>query len=267
MQNILMLLSFIFGTIIGSFLNVVIWRLPQGKNLNGRSHCPSCDHILGVLDLVPLLSFIFLRGRCHWCGSKISWRYFILEFATGLLFALAWFYIQPTDLISGLLLFKDWLTVSALVVVFMVDLEHMIILDQVIFPVSIVVFILNLTLDLSQHLQILSLQSHTTSGFIGAVALFLLFLAVWFFSSGKWMGFGDVKLVVLLGLVAGWPQAAVLLMLAVLTGGVVSIFLLLFSGKNLKSQIPFGTFLAFGTVLALFYGEKLLSWYLAILGF
>jgi len=267
MENIFIFLAFCFGTIIGSFLNVVVWRLPRGEALTGRSHCPHCGGILGVLDLFPVFSFIFLRGRCRRCKAKISRRYLILEIVTGLLFASAVYFLQPADFVSGFELLKYFLVLSALVVVFMVDLEHFLILDQVVFPVAAAMFLLNLLLDLFGHVKILSFYSSTVSGILGAAALFGFFFLVWLLSKGKWIGFGDVKLAVFLGLSLGWPFVLVGLMLAVLSGGIVSVFLLAFFQKTLKSQIPFGTFLAFGTVLALFYGDKLIGWYLAILGF
>jgi leader peptidase (prepilin peptidase)/N-methyltransferase len=267
LQIISAILAFCFGAIIGSFLNVVILRLPEGQSLNGRSHCPKCGHVLGFLDLFPLLSFIFLRGRCRFCKTKISPRYFILEAAAGFLFAAAYFYLQPASFIQALLLLKFWVILAALLVIFVVDLEHFLILDSVIFPVSGAILILNIVLDFCSKISVFSLHSNFLSGLLAAAGLWLLFFLVWFFSKGLWLGFGDVKLAVLLGLTLGWPLILAGFMLAVFLGGAVSVFLLAFGGKNLKSQVPFGTFLALGTVLALFYGDKLISWYLAILGF
>ncbi len=267
MQLILTFLAFCFGSIIGSFLNVIILRLPANQSLNGRSHCISCGHTLGVLDLAPLLSYLFLFGNCRYCKVKISPRYFILEAITGLLFAVSYYYIQPQNLVPAIQLLKYWIILAALVVIFVVDLEHFLILDEVIFPVSGAIFLLNIILDVCLKINIFSPHSNFLSGLIAAAVLWVFFYLVWFFSKGLWLGFGDVKLAILLGLALGWPLILVGFMLAILLGGVVSAFLLIFMGKNLKSQIPFGTFLALGTVLALFYGDKVLNWYLAILGF
>jgi leader peptidase (prepilin peptidase)/N-methyltransferase len=267
MQPLLIFLTFCFGTVIGSFLNVVILRLPEGQGITGRSHCVKCKHTLGVLDLVPILSFIFLKGHCRFCKTKISSRYFIVESITGLLFAAAFIYLNPMSLAGVVLLLKYLLALSALVAVFMIDFENFLILDQVVFPAAALIFVLNIILDLGSHINILSLYSHTVSGLIAAASLCLLFFLVWFFSKGLWLGFGDVKLAALLGLILGWPLILVGFMVAVILGGVVSAFLLLFKDKTLKSQVPFGTFLALGTVFALFYGDKLFNWYLAILGF
>jgi len=267
MQSLITFLSFCFGAIIGSFLNVVILRLPEGQSLNGRSHCVKCHHLLGAFDLIPLVSFVFLKGHCRYCGVKISPRYFIVELVCGLLFAAAFYSIRPADFSAAVLLLKYWLVLAALLAVFVIDFEHFLILDCIVFPAAGAALILNFVLDLSLHIKLLSLGSNLVSGLLGAAVLWLLFYAVWFFSSGKWLGFGDVKLAILLGLILGWPLVLVGFMIAVIIGGAVSALLLAFFGKTLKSQIPFGTFLAIGAVLALFYGDKLLNWYLAILGF
>jgi leader peptidase (prepilin peptidase)/N-methyltransferase len=190
-----------------------------------------------------------------------------VEAVTGFLFAAAFICLNPLGVVSAVLLLKFWIILAALVVIFVVDLEHFLILDSVIFPAAGAVLVLNIALDYFSKIGILSMRGNFVSGLIAAAVLWLLFYLVWRISSGKWLGFGDVKLAILLGLVLGWPLILVGFMLAVLLGGVVSVFLLVFGGKNLKSQIPFGTFLAVGTILALFYGDKLLHWYLAILGF
>jgi len=267
MDNLFLILSFIFGAVVGSFLNVVILRLPLGRSLSGRSYCPSCGHVLGFLDLFPILSFIVLRGRCRYCSAKISPRYWIIELVLGLLFAVTWLYLLPASPGSALRLFQYWFLESLLLAVFVIDLEHYLILDQIIFPGCAVAVAVNLGLDFFSGQAVLSPSSHLVSGFLGALVLAGLFFGVWYFSKGQWMGFGDVKLAVFLGLGLAWPLAGVGLMLAVLLGGLVSIFLLIFGGKTLKTRLPFGTFLSLGAVLSLFYGEKLLAWYLAFLGF
>lgn len=267
MENIFLVLTFIFGAIVGSFLNVVILRLPAGKTLNGRSHCPACGRVLGFWDLFPIFSFLFLRGRCRYCRAKISSRYFIIEIILGLLFALAWSRIQPASPAQVLEIFRFWFLEAVLLATFVIDLEHYLILDQIIFPSCAIAALVNLAQDIPSHSPVLRPESHFVSGLAAALVLGLLFFAVWYFSQGRWMGFGDVKLSIFLGLALGWPLAGVSVMLGVLLGGLVSVFLLIFSGKTLKSRLPFGTFLALGALAGLFYGEKLLSWYLAFLGF
>jgi leader peptidase (prepilin peptidase) / N-methyltransferase len=262
-----MIFAFILGTIIGSFLNVVILRLPNNENLKGRSHCINCGKTLGPLDMVPMLSFLWLRGKCRYCGQKISPRYFIIELIVGLLFMFCWFYIKPVDTFTYLLFIKYCLILAVLVVVFVVDLEHYLILDEVIFPAALLVILLNLTLNIVSHQRISGLDGYLLSGLLASVCSALPFFLLWFFSNGAWMGFGDVKLSVFLGLSLGWPVIVVGLFVAILLGGIAAIFLLTIGSKTLKSKVPFGTFLSLGAFLALFYGEKLLHWYLAIIGF
>jgi leader peptidase (prepilin peptidase)/N-methyltransferase len=267
MNLLIIFIIFLFGSCIGSFLNVVILRLPEDQKLTGRSHCPNCLNTLRPLELVPLFSYLFLSGKCRHCGYKISARYFIIEFITGALFALSWWLVQPQNFFGFVLLIKDVFIISALLAVFVIDLEHYIILDSIVFPAAFAALLLNLILNLSARQPILNFHSYFLSAIVGAVAAPLPFFLGWFFSKGRWMGFGDVKLAIFLGAALGWPIVGVGLMAAVFLGGIVSLILLMLTDKTLKSQVPFGTFLALGSVLALFYGQTLLHWYLAILGF
>ncbi len=261
------ILVFFFGAIIGSFLNVVILRLPEGEKLSGRSHCPNCRHQLGSLELIPLFSFLFLGGKCLSCKRPISPRYFVVEAVTGLLFAAAWHQVSPATPMALFVLFSDFFVLSVLVIVFAVDFEHFIILDSVTFLSLAVVTILNAGLDVMGHNPVLTFHSHLAIGLVGAVLGALPFFLLWFFSKGRWMGFGDVKLGLLLGAVFGWQLFAVCFMLAIFLGTMVSIFLLLGKSKTLKSRVPFGTFLSVAAVITLFYGPQLLRWYLSYVGF
>ena len=274
MQQILTFFTFCFGAIIGSFLNVVILRLPKEQSLGGRSRCAACGHNLGVWDLFPVFSYLFLLGKCRYCGRKISPRYLLIELACGILFAWAFYLLNPGPSFSGALVLLQWLVVIAVcLVTFVVDLERLIILFNVILPAAAFVCVLNLITDILAGRPLLSLSSHFVLGLFGAVAGILPFWLLWYASkwwageAGKWMGFGDVVLGLCLGAMLGWPLIGVAMFLGIILGGVVSVFLLAFAGKTIKSQVPFGTFLSLGAILALFYGEKLLSWYLSILGF
>jgi len=258
---------FIFGSLIGSFLNVVILRLPKGEKLTGRSHCPNCGHELSPLELLPIFSFLFLKGKCSSCSVKISWRYFIIEVITGLLFALSWWLLKPETGLEFVILFRNLFVISALIVVFVVDLEHYLILDSVTFFSLAVVVLLNIVIDLTSNTKLLSLHGHLLGGIIGAILAALPFYLLWFVSKGRWMGFGDVKLALLLGAIFGSPVVFVNLILAVFLGTLASVFLLALKSKTLKSQIPFGTFLSLAAVVTLYWGERLLRWYLSLLGF
>lgn len=263
----IIILCSIFGLIIGSFLNVVILRLPAGKSLSGRSGCVRCGHQLTAAELVPVFSYLFLRGRCAHCGEKISSRYAIIELTTAILFGLAATIFSPVSFITGVVLLRALFTLAVLVVIFAIDFEHYLILDQIIFPGLAIAVLFNIILDKLQTGGLFVLHGALSGGCLGAIILGLMFFALWFFSRGRWLGFGDVKLVLFLGMALGWPQAGVGVFLGILIGGAVSVWLLVRGRKGLKSQIPFGTFLSVGSVLALFWGQILLRWYLALLGF
>lgn len=263
----LLVFWFILGAIFGSFLNVVIWRLPRQESLGGRSKCPHCGHVLSWWELFPVLSFALLRGKCRSCRNNISSRYFIIETVTGLLFALAWWQIMPQVALGYLQLIRDLLIISVFIVVFVVDLEHLIILDNVIMPGAVSVLLLNIATDLLAKKGWFDWSSNFWAGLAGALFAFLPLFCVWYFSKGRWMGFGDVKLAVFLGIALGWPLVYINLLAAVFLGGIAGVYLIATRLKTLKSQIPFGTFLSLGGVLALFWGQNILRWYLSILGF
>lgn len=257
---------FLFGIIVGSFLNVVILRLPNEESLLGRSHCQNCKKMLSVFELVPIFGFLFLGGKCKNCKKKISWRYFLVELTTGVLFAFSWFYFQPQDFLGYLILAKVMFSTCLFLIIFIIDLEHFLILDSVIFFGIALTSVLNLALDIKLSLFFSVFGSNFLGGIFSAILMSAPFCALWYFSNEKALGFGDVKLALLLGIVFGWPLVFVNVFLAIMLGGLVSAWLLVFGGKNLKSHVPFGTFLSIAGICTLFWGEKFLVWYLAFLG-
>lgn len=266
MHILIVLISFIFGIIVGSFLNVVILRLPEEQTLGGRSHCMSCGHMLGFWQLVPVFSYMFLGGRCYWCKNKISPRYIIVEFISGLLFALI-AYTGDYNSIAGLaFIVALWIASAALLTVFIIDLEHFLIFDNVLVIASILFLVCSgLSFYISGGTR--SLLVHGSSMLFGALLGPVPFFLVWWFSKGKWMGFGDVKLMAFIGMLVGPKLVFVAMFLAIISGGFFSVFLLMFTKKTLKSQIPFGCFLAPASFVTLLYGPFLLHWYLGVLGF
>ena len=252
---------FLFGLIVGSFLNCVIYRLETGGSfLKGRSFCPHCKHKLALQDLIPVFSFLFLKGKCRYCGQKISPQYPIIEIATGLLF-LPIFNFQfsvfnefSISQFSSLLYY--WTIASFLIIVFVYDLKHYIIPDKVIYPAIAIALIFNFQFLISK--QFLIFNSQILSAF-GAAAFFAAIVLV---SRGKWMGIGDIKLAFLMGLILGWPNIFVALSLAFFIGAIMGIGLIIFGRKKMKSEIPLGPFLITGTFLIMFFGNKIMSWYL-----
>jgi prepilin signal peptidase PulO-like enzyme (type II secretory pathway) len=264
---LLAFLIFFFGACVGSFLNVVILRLPKDEKLTGRSHCPNCMHILSAGELVPLFSFFLLGGKCKSCRSKISWRYFVIELATALLFLITWLIQQPHELLGFLFLLKSLIFVSTLIIVFVIDLEYLLIFDQVLIGAGALLLVFNIALDIFSHQAMFSIYSQAFGGLIAGVVFSAAFFLLWLFSKGRWMGFGDVKFMLFLGIVLGWPGTLVCWLLAFVLGTLYAIPLLVSGKKNLESRLSFGTFLSLAGLIALYWGEAIFRWYLSFLGF
>lgn len=257
-----LVLFFIFGLIIGSFLNVVIFRLAKAESfLFGHSHCQSCNHELGPSDLIPVFSFVYLRGKCRYCKAKISWQYPIVELLSGLVFLL--FGLQ-----FGVSVSLIWFLVLAsfLLVIAVFDLKHYLILDKVIFPALALALLRNFYQDFVTHTPVISPHSLTILGIISALIISGFFLAQFLLSRGRWIGLGDVKLGLLLGLLAPWPQAIALLLLAYFLGAIAGIGLILAGHKNLGSKLPFGVFLGLSAIITMLYGTQITGWYLKFIG-
>ncbi len=255
------LFIFLFGLAVGSFLNALIWRLHKGESiLKGRSYCPKCKHILGVADLIPVVSFIIQKGKCRYCGKAISWQYPAVELTTAVLFVIT-YQISVSQLFSFstfqfLNLLRLWFVIAVMVVVFVYDLKYTLILDKVIYPAAVVAFLA------SPLLNGKGVWNGVMTALVAAALGGGFFLVQYFISKGKWIGGGDVKMGFLMGLILGIKGILVALFFSYVFGALVSLGLIAIGKKTMKSQIPFGTFLAVGTLIAMFWGEKLLQWYL-----
>ncbi len=254
------ILVFVIGVSIGSFINCLIYRLEKNKSfVKGRSICPKCKHNLSWLDLIPLFSFIALRGKCRYCQKKISYQYPIAEILTGIIFVLIFkhliFGIQLSFNIWILQLLYLWAIASALLIVFIFDLRTYLIPDKVVYPAIFLVLIYQLINNYS------SLSSILLSG-LGAAGFFFI---IWAISRGKWMGFGDVQLAFLMGIFLGWPNILVALFSSFFLGSIIGVGLIIAGRKKMKSQVPFGPFLVLGTFIALFFGQQIINWYLSLM--
>lgn len=260
-QILFFIFVFFLGTIVGSFLNCLIYRLEIGKSfLKSRSFCPHCKHILSWRDLIPIFSFLILRGKCRYCQNKISFQYPLVEIFSGFLFiAIFWYAKNTIFTVPGFLYFCYLLFICCcLIVIFVYDFKYYLIPDEVIYfaiLTTIFWFFLSLILKFSILLDI-------QKAIFSAVFPSLFFLALILISKEKWMGWGDFKLSILMGLFLGWPKILVSLFFAFFIGGILAIFLIMFGKKKMKSEIPFGPFLVSGTFFALFFGEKIMNWYL-----
>ncbi|MEX2013269.1 MAG: prepilin peptidase, partial [Candidatus Levyibacteriota bacterium] len=238
-------LVFIIGLCVGSFINAYIDRSVRGESvIFGKSHCDNCKKNIAWYDLIPLVSYIHLGAKCRHCKSSLSFYYPITEFATGAVFVLTFASVNSWN--GSLVTLLYWLTiVAALVAIFFVDLKYGIIPDKIVYPaVGISLIYLYMTpQDIVPYLL----------SAVGASVFLLILLLV---TRGKGMGWGDVKFVILMGLILGFPGTVVGLYLAFLTGAVVGVILILWRKKKLRgSTIPFGPFLVVGTILSLFYSQ------------
>lgn len=262
MTILLTVIFTLLGITIGSFLNVCIDRLPLRKSLvYPASHCEACQHRLSLIDLVPLFSYLWLRGRCRYCGARIPWRVFLVELLSGILFFAA-FWRFGLSVQFGLTAF--WSCVF-LVIIF-TDWEHQLILNKVTLPAAIVALVILGADSLLPEPGILGdlgflPQPSILSGVIGGAIGFTFFLIVYFINP-RGMGMGDVKLAGLIGLVTGLPLVIVALLTGIFLGGLVAVVLLALGRKGRKDVIPYGTFLAVGPIVALLWGNEIFNWYL-----
>ena len=290
------LVLFIFGLFIGSFLNVLIWRLPRREKwIRGRSRCVHCKHGLAWYDLIPLLSFVWLMGKCRYCKRPIAMLYPIVEMANGLLWGLAGWLLVSGYQLSGIgqlgwegmgliRLILLLILFSTLLVIFVVDLQHYIIPDEMVVAMGAIGLVLGISSLVWPHLGGgLASTSEVFGGVegplsrgelvpgivervvwgMGAMGFFWLLHMI---TKGKGMGWGDVKLVLGMGLVLA-QATIVALMSAFIIGAVMGVGLLLAGKRTLKQPIPFGPFLVVGMVVGLLYGRQVLEWYLIGLGY
>ncbi len=232
------------GAVLGSFANVVIYRLPRGESIvSPRSRCPHCQTPLHPWDNVPLFSFIALRGRCRHCGEPIAFRYPLVEaLMTALAVAVGVRFSGPVAVGSALIF------TFLLVVITFIDLDHQLILNRVTYP-SIVA-----------GLVLAAVAGRALNAFLAGLGAAGLILAIVVVSRGG-MGGGDVKFAGLIGVFLGWPGVAVALFLAFMAGGIVGLVLLALRLRGRKDAIPFGPALAAGALGALFWGEAISRWY------
>ena len=239
---------FTLGSIFGSFLGVIIDRLPAKRNiLTGRSECDSCHTLLKPLDLVPIFSFLLNKGRCRHCNSKLSPRYLYLEILTGFAYLLAYRqFLFSFDLIIALIF------ASLLIVIAFIDIDPMLIYDKF----HLFIILLGLA-------QLFHDPSNWKNQLIGAIIISVPYLILALITQG--IGGGDVKLSFSAGFLLGVPSVVVGFILAVILGGIHAVYLLKVKGVELKTAIPFGPYLCIGFFIAALYGPQIATWYLQFL--
>lgn len=249
------LIIFILGASIGSFLNVLIDRLPKNESINGRSHCDHCRKKLAWYDLFPIISFFVLGGKTRCCRKKLSWQYPLIELVTGFIF----FMVFKDGPYMGLSLIMSVLIsgiMACLIVIFISDFKYHLISDYIL----LALFIFSLpAVVLTKE----GLINSIISGLIVTLPIFLIY----FISKERAMGLGDVYLSAIIGFLLGWKAGFIALYIAFVTGAVFGIFLILLKKKKIKSKIPFGPFIVIGTIVMLFWGEKIMEGIKKIYGF
>jgi len=250
------LFLFVLGAIVGSFLNVVILRLGTGISIvRGRSKCFSCGHNLVWYDLVPFFSFLFLGGKCRYCASKISWRYFTVELLTAILFSLCALSWIPQTLLGFVFLSLSLIIISFFVAMAFYDFRHKIIPDVLSYGAAAVAFVYTLLVIFSGGGSYIRLLS----GLFAA----LPFAFFWLVSRGKWMGLGDAKLSLSIGWWLGLSGAFGAIFIAIFSGAIVGVFILCAEKIRMgkvkwgRHEIPFGPFLIIGALAAYFFGITL----------
>lgn len=247
MQTLILTMTFIFGTILGSFFNVVIYRVPKKESIvYGSSHCPKCNTPLKPYELVPILSFLFLRGKCSTCYTPISWRYPLIEALTGVAYTLVvWRYGLTWMALIGVIL------ASILIIIAMIDIDTMDIYDR--FQVAILSLAI-ITIPLSG----LPILDHL----IGFFIIMFPFLIIAWLTGG--MGGGDIKLAGVAGLLLGYKAMLVAFFVAAITGGIYGVYLLWIKHSSRKAMVAFGPFLCLGIFIAFLAGTALFEAYLAL---
>ena len=269
MEGILIAVFTLLGMVVASFLNVCIDRLPNNESLLfPASRCASCHHRLAVKDLVPVFSYLWLRGRCRYCQAPIPRRILWVEIGTGLLFGyLYWHYGLSIELAVTAFYFCLFITIMV------IDWEHGLILNKIVYPAMAVALLISpflppskvaypgeaATLLFNTFLPESGIAQAAIGGGIG-LGLFLLIVII----SRGGMGWGDVKMAALIGLVTGY-LIFVALFMAVIFGGLVAVILLLLKIRKRKEGIPFAPFLSLATIVTLLFGGNILNWYLELL--
>ena len=243
----------LFGAVIGSFLNVCIYRLPIGRSVVWPgSACGACGHQLAWFENIPIVSYFALRGRCRACRAPFSIRYPLVEALTAVMFAAAWWYYGPGALLASRLLFG-----GALIVLFAIDLEHHLLPNVITIPGIVVGFLFSLVTEPGWRDSLIGIV-------IGGGVLWVIAEAYYRIRHEEGLGMGDVKMLAMIGAFLGWKLTLVTLMMASFAGSFVGVVMIVSRRGGMKYALPFGTFLAMGAALGATVGPDVLNWYLGL---
>src|SRR5688572_23562085 len=241
----------VLGLIVGSFLNVCIHRLPLRESIVWpASRCPSCRAELHPSDNIPVISYLILKGRCRSCGQPISIQYPIIELVTGMVFLAAFLMFEPP------VLYQRLLFACAMIVLFVIDLEHRILPDVITLPGIVLGFVFSLFMPPGWLSSLIGLV-------LGGGSLWLIGELYFRVRHEEGMGFGDVKMLAMIGAFVGWKLMLLTLVLSSFLGSIVGVAMIAFNRGDMKYALPFGTFLALGAVVAATVGDRIVRWYTA----
>jgi leader peptidase (prepilin peptidase)/N-methyltransferase len=247
----MILFAGLVGAVIGSFLNVCIYRLPRGRSVVWpASACPSCRRPLAWYENVPVVSWLVLLGHCRTCQAAITSRYPLVEALTGAMFAAAWWYYGP-----GWVLVSRLILGCALIVLFAIDLEHQLLPNLITVPGIVVGFALSFLTGVGWVSSLIGIA-------IGGGLLFAIAEAYYRVRGEEGLGMGDVKMLAMIGAFLGWPATLMTLMMGSIAGSIVGMLIIALRRGDMKYALPFGTFLAMGAALSATIGPNLLRWYL-----
>lgn len=253
-EGIILILLFVLGGSVGSFLNVCIVRIPEKLSIvMPPSHCPRCKKPIAFYDNIPLLSYIILGGRCRNCKQPIPFRYFVVELLTAA--ALPGLYVWYG---LTLPLALSFIFCAALIVITFIDLQLQIIPDVISLPGIPLFFLCSFVVPWTTPLE------SAIGIFVGGGVLYGVAAGYYFFRKKEGMGGGDIKLLAMIGAFLGWKGALVALVVGAFAGSIIGITVMLLKGKDMKYAIPFGPFLSLGALCSLLYGAELLHWYLSL---
>ncbi|MBU0975951.1 MAG: prepilin peptidase [Patescibacteria group bacterium] len=273
---VLYIFLFLFGTAIGSFINAFEYRLRNKIDfVTKRSACTRCKHELSVLDLIPLLSFVLIGGKCRYCGTKVSYQYPIVEFLAGMLFVVSGWYVTArmhiyalSDLFWVLCIsFLIGLLFSLFLFFALYDVKHKIIPNKVVIPAIASALLFNILIAAGMHLDLFPAVSSLLQDFSILWNVLFALLGALFIASiiivtkGKGMGGGDLKLVFLMGLVLGWQKLIFAIYAAVILGAIAGLIWGALKGKIKGLKIPFGLFLSIGTIISFLVGDVVWEWF------
>jgi len=248
------IIIFVLGLAVGGFLNVIEYRINKKLSIGGRSICPHCRHVLRLVDVLPIASFLILGGQCRYCHKKISWQYPLVEFMIAILFLLFYIKYSMTLGLADPYLWRDLIALSFLVLIFIYDFKNYLILDSISIPAIFIILVINSLLGYPLD-----------SMFYGVLIGGGFFLLQYIISGGRWIGGGDIRLGIIMGVLLGWQLVIIALFISYLIGAVFGLGAILIKGRKASHQVPFGTYLTVGTVITMLLGEIILNWYLSFM--